>query len=259
MELKKCPYCGKSILAIAKVCKHCGKSLAPQEESTSKQETVIEKPTVQNNYEQPSVYNQQPTTTVKPKKVQWWLWLIFGLLTLLVPVVGILGLIVLIILTVYWKKGGTQQTVAPQRPPYVNKPVSTIVKPAAKAYNNAAEAKVYFRNILNTEFSQYQIRENVPVSEIRGAEIAIQEKFWKDMPMKQYYTTEGRAYDFGLYVGGILKAVVSLGEDSSHDSKKEYLISRMYAKKANIPYINFYTQFPNKKEYVVDRIKKMLI
>jgi hypothetical protein len=30
MEIKKCPYCGKSILAIAKVCKHCGQSLAPQ-------------------------------------------------------------------------------------------------------------------------------------------------------------------------------------------------------------------------------------
>jgi hypothetical protein len=27
MELKKCPYCGKAILEIAKVCKHCKKSL----------------------------------------------------------------------------------------------------------------------------------------------------------------------------------------------------------------------------------------
>ena len=26
MELKKCPYCGKTVLAIAKSCKHCGKS-----------------------------------------------------------------------------------------------------------------------------------------------------------------------------------------------------------------------------------------
>ncbi|MDR0546912.1 MAG: SUMF1/EgtB/PvdO family nonheme iron enzyme [Dysgonamonadaceae bacterium] len=26
MEVKKCPYCGKTVLAISKVCKHCGKS-----------------------------------------------------------------------------------------------------------------------------------------------------------------------------------------------------------------------------------------
>jgi hypothetical protein len=30
MELKRCPYCGEQILAIAKVCKHCGRSLDPQ-------------------------------------------------------------------------------------------------------------------------------------------------------------------------------------------------------------------------------------
>lgn len=26
MEIKKCPFCGKNVLAIAKVCKHCGQS-----------------------------------------------------------------------------------------------------------------------------------------------------------------------------------------------------------------------------------------
>jgi uncharacterized membrane protein YvbJ len=30
MELKKCPNCGKNILAIAKVCKHCGESFEIQ-------------------------------------------------------------------------------------------------------------------------------------------------------------------------------------------------------------------------------------
>jgi len=31
METKKCPYCGKTILAIAKTCKHCGESLVKEE------------------------------------------------------------------------------------------------------------------------------------------------------------------------------------------------------------------------------------
>jgi uncharacterized membrane protein YhaH (DUF805 family) len=57
MEIKKCPYCGKSILSIAKVCKHCGQSLVPQEESAPKQETALEEPTVENNYQQQNNYN----------------------------------------------------------------------------------------------------------------------------------------------------------------------------------------------------------
>jgi hypothetical protein len=39
MELKRCPYCGEQILAIAKVCKHCGRSLDPQVENQSQQST----------------------------------------------------------------------------------------------------------------------------------------------------------------------------------------------------------------------------
>jgi hypothetical protein len=33
MELKKCPFCGKNILLVAKVCKHCSNSLEPQKDS----------------------------------------------------------------------------------------------------------------------------------------------------------------------------------------------------------------------------------
>jgi hypothetical protein len=54
MELKKCPYCGKSILAIAKVCKHCGKRFEQQVQNVPKQK-----------HEQPkqSVENPQPIQT----------------------------------------------------------------------------------------------------------------------------------------------------------------------------------------------------
>ena len=38
METKKCPYCGKTILAMAKTCKHCRQSLVSQEESSLPQE-----------------------------------------------------------------------------------------------------------------------------------------------------------------------------------------------------------------------------
>ena len=49
-----------------------------------------------------------------------------------------------------------------------------------------------------------------------------------------------------------------LGNGHSHDSNVKYLIARMYAKKLDIPYINFYTQMDNKRGYVIERIRKFL-
>ena len=125
-------------------------------------------------------------------------------------------------------------------------------------YNNPAETRAYYRDILKAEFPQYELREDVPVTSVRGSETLVEEKFWKEMPRKHYKPEEGRPYDFGMYMGGELKAVVSLGQGSSHDIKKEYLVSRAYARKAGIPYINFYTQFANRKPYVVDRVRKFM-
>ena len=38
----------------------------------------------------------------------------------------------------------------------------------------------------------------------------------------------------------------------------KYLIARMYAEKLDLPYINFYTQMPNERNYVIERIRKFL-
>ena len=125
-------------------------------------------------------------------------------------------------------------------------------------YLNPTETRAYYRDILKAEFPQYELREDVPVTSVRGSETLVEEKFWKEMPRKHYKPEEGRPYDFGMYMGGELKAVVSLGYGSCHDMKKKYLVSRAYARKAGIPYINFYTQFANRKPYVVDRVRKNL-
>jgi hypothetical protein len=49
-----------------------------------------------------------------------------------------------------------------------------------------------------------------------------------------------------------------IGRKGSHSENVKYLISRMYAKNVGLPYINFYTNYPNEKEYVVERIKSFL-
>ena len=36
------------------------------------------------------------------------------------------------------------------------------------------------------------------------------------------------------------------------------LIARMYAKKLGIPYIGFYTQYPNERSYVINRISELM-
>lgn len=119
------------------------------------------------------------------------------------------------------------------------------------------EWKAYFREILLSTFPSYSIRENVPVTDMAG--FATDEfKLYKTRPMQAYKAEWGQPYTFVLEKGGAAKAVVMLGNGHSHDSNVKYLIARMYAKKLGIPYINFYTQMPNERGYVVERIRKFM-
>ena len=104
--------------------------------------------------------------------------------------------------------------------------------------NNQSEVhdKAYFAGILANNFSQYEVKENVSVSEIGG---------------------NGRPYDFGLYSGAKLAAVLVLTEHN-RDNNRAYLGSKETAKSANIPFINFYLHMPNEKTYVIDRINKLI-
>ena len=59
MELKKCPYCGKTVLAISKACKHCGKSF--EQELQGIEETVLSEDNTKDenfNLTQPDSYKQ---------------------------------------------------------------------------------------------------------------------------------------------------------------------------------------------------------
>ena len=77
-------------------------------------------------------------------------------------------------------------------------------------------------------------------------------------PTQAYKAEWGQPYSFVLEADGKAKAVVMLGSGHSHDSNVKYLIARMYAEKLDLPYINFYTQMPNERNYVIERIRKFL-
>ena len=77
-------------------------------------------------------------------------------------------------------------------------------------------------------------------------------------PTQVYKAEWGQPYTFVLESDGKAKGVVMLGSGHSHDSGVKYLIARMYTEKLGIPYINFYTQMPNERDYVISRIHKFM-
>ena len=115
----------------------------------------------------------------------------------------------------------------------------------------------YFREILTTEFTQYTIQECVPVQNLAGY-VSEEFKLYEGRPTQAYRAEWGRPYDFVLSQNGQPKGLVMLGKGHHHDNKVKYLISRMYAQKMGLPYIKFYTQFSNKRDYVIQRINSFM-
>ena len=108
-----------------------------------------------------------------------------------------------------------------------------------------------------TDFPQYTTKRNVPVTDLAG-NATDEFKLYKTRPQQSYKAEWGAPYSFVLYQGEAPVGVVMLGEGSSHSRNVKYLISRMYAKKMGLPYINFYTQFPNERTYVINRIRELM-
>ena len=119
------------------------------------------------------------------------------------------------------------------------------------------EFPAYFAEILSTEFPQYTTKRNVPVTDLAG-NATDDFKLYKTRPQQSYKAEWGAPYSFVLYQGEAPVGVVMLGGGSSHSRNVKYLISRMYAKKMGLPYINFYTQFPNERTYVINRIRELM-
>ena len=132
------------------------------------------------------------------------------------------------------------------------------VTPASQpVQRDLIDSIMYFRDILAAEFPQYGVKENVPVTDLTGpANDSF--KLYEDRPLQAYKAEWGEPYTFVLYLGDVPKGIVMLGDGHSHNAKVKFLISRMYAQKLGLPYINFYTQMPNEKDYVISRIERFM-
>lgn len=146
------------------------------------------------------------------------------------------------------------------RPTQQSRAAQSPVSPAAERVERektAAEWNAYFKEILMSEFPSYTIRENVPVPDLVGF-AADECQLYTTRPSQVYKAEWGQPFTFVLETGGKPKGVVMLGSGHSHDENVKYLITRMYTEKLGIPYINFYTQMPNERGYVIGRIRKFM-
>jgi hypothetical protein len=137
------------------------------------------------------------------------------------------------------------------------RPTQRAAAQPVKREKTDAEWEAYFRDILQSEFSSYSIREKVPVTDLAGF-ASDEAQLYTTRPTQVYKAEWGQPFTFVLESDGTPKAVVMLGKGHSHDENVKYLVTRMYAEKLNLPYINFYTQMPNERNYVIGRIRKFL-
>ena len=116
----------------------------------------------------------------------------------------------------------------------------------------------YFDEIIRTNFPQFNVKQNVPVTDLTGF-TADTFQLYETRPYQTYKAEWGQPYTFVLGRGTVSAGVVMLGGGHTHDKNVKYLISRMYCKKLGIPYINFYLQMENERNYVVGRIKDLML
>ena len=93
-------------------------------------------------------------------------------------------------------------------------------------------------DILAEKFSQFEVRRNVSPTEIGG-------------------TGKFMNYDFGIYLNGTPKLFITV-TDSTLKSNRLYRWSKEQADRAGFPMINFVPHFPNRPEYVAERLAKYL-
>ena len=137
-------------------------------------------------------------------------------------------------------------------------------QPTQSAQEPIAEERTYeqwvafFDEIIRTNFPQFNVKRNVPVTDLTGF-TADTFQLYETRPYQTYKAEWGKPYTFVLYRGEKPAGVVMLGGGHSHDKNVKYLISRMYCKKLGMPYINFYLQMENERNYVIGRIKDLML
>ncbi len=93
-------------------------------------------------------------------------------------------------------------------------------------------------NCFSRHFSDYRVRMDVKPQEFGG-------------------NVHARNFTYVLYLDGDAKAVVMVTAHN-HERKAEYRLAKQAAEAAGLPFINFFSHFDNREEYVFDRLSRYL-
>ena len=113
---------------------------------------------------------------------------------------------------------------------------TTVNSSSKQTVSNSSSAVDTISNVLRTDFSRYEVKENVSPTTIGG-------------------TGNFIPYTFGIYENGQPKAFIMV-TDHNKEQLRAFRWSKEEAEKNGIPFINFFTQFPNKTEYVKNRLSQ---
>ena len=103
---------------------------------------------------------------------------------------------------------------------------------------DSASLTARFDGLLRAEFPGYTVERGVTASALG-------------------FSPAGKPYDYCLYKGGVPAGVIMLTEHN-RDRNAAFLNAKAAAKNAGVPFINFYTHFPNENAYVTGRIKSFI-
>lgn len=109
----------------------------------------------------------------------------------------------------------------------------------SRAAQGSAEAglRTNLESVLNSEWSDFELRKEVPASELGAPERA-------------------RAYSYGLYKNGQPKAMFLVVTDKYHHLNGAARQAQTACKAKGIPCMNFFSHLPNTTEYISQRLRE---
>lgn len=99
------------------------------------------------------------------------------------------------------------------------------------------ELRKRLEQIFAEEWADYEVRKNVPASELNAQ-------------------PEAKTYSYGIYWCGQPKAMIMILTDRNQYRKKEVRLAGDACRMNGIPYMNFMSYLPNTCEYISKRLKE---
>lgn len=99
------------------------------------------------------------------------------------------------------------------------------------------DIRTEMESILSTEFSDYEIRREVPAASL-GA-------------------VNARSYSYGMYRNGAPVVMIMITEHNK-EQNRAFQGAKAACAQSNVKFLNFFTHMPNDRGYVVNRIRQAL-